>query len=292
MSASPNVRRSEAAPLYERLFTCSPDAIVVVDGDGRIIELNPQAESLFGYGYGELLGTTLEMLIPERLRSVHIAHRAQYASQPLLRRMGAGLALSGRSRDGREFPVDVMLSPVTAEDGQQLVLCVVRDITERTRLEEAVRELASSDALTGLGNYRRLQDGFETEAKRAQRTGRSAALLLLDLDGLKKINDSQGHVVGSRALCRLARALRLECRAVDISARHGGDEFAVILPDTKAEGARSFVRRVTRRLASDGEDPPLSFSYGVAVYPEDGSTLHQLLESADRPLYEMKRSIH
>ncbi len=257
-----------------------------------MIELNPQTESLFGYSHSELLGGTVELLIPERLRPVHIAHRAQYTSQPLLRPMGNGLALYGRRRDGREFPVDVMLSPVKGEDGQQLVLCVVRDITERMRLEEAVRELALSDALTGLGNYRRLQDGFETEAKWAQRTGRSSALLLLDLDGLKKINDGQGHAVGSRALCRVARALRLECRAVDVAARQGGDEFAVILPGTNAEGARSFARRAASRLAADGEDPPLSFSYGVAVYPEDGSTLHQLLESADRPLYEMKRSKH
>jgi len=115
---------------------------------------------------------------------------------------------------------------------------------------------------------------------------------LLDLDGLKKINDTHGHITGSRALCRLADAVRLERRAVDISVRHGGDEFAVILPDASAENALSLAHRISKRLENDGEAPPLSFSYGVAVYPIDGKTLQRILAFADRPLYEMKKSKH
>jgi len=262
---------------------------VVVDCDGRILEVNPRIESLFGYAASELLGSRVEILIPERLRSPHRAHRSEYSRQPLMRPMGTGLDLYGRRKDGSEFPVDVMLSPVDSGE-EQLVLGVVRDITARKRLEDAMRQLVSTDDLTGLGNYRRLQDELERATKWLQRAGRSSALVVLDLDGLKKINDIRGHVVGSSALCRLANAVRLACRSVDVAVRHGGDEFAVILPDTSADGARSLARRIARRLATDGGDPPLSFSYGVAVYPDNGKTLHELLAFADLPLYEMKKS--
>ena len=274
---------------YERLFACSPDAIVVVDCDGRILEVNPRIESLFGYAASELLGSRVEILIPERLRSPHRAHRSEYSRQPLMRPMGTGLDLYGRRKDGSEFPVDVMLSPVDSGE-EQLVLGVIRDVTERKRLEEAMRQLVTTDDLTRLGNYRRLQDEFERATKWLHRAGRSSALVVLDLDGLKKINDIRGHVVGSSALCRLANAVRLACRSVDVAVRHGGDEFAVILPDTSADGARNLARRIALRLARDGGDPPLSFSYGVAVYPDNGKTLHELLAFADLPLYEMKKS--
>jgi two-component system, cell cycle response regulator len=282
-------QRRDTQALFEKLFTSSPDAIVVVDREGRILEANPQVESLFGYTSSDLLGSPVEVLIPDRFRSVHATHRSAYSNQPHMRPMGTGLELCGRRKDGSEFPVDIMLSPVETTESR-LALAVIRDITERKRLEEELRHLASSDPLTGLGNYRRLEDAFETETKWFQRTGRSAALLLLDLDGLKRINDTHGHIVGSRALWRLAEVLRVECRSVDTATRHGGDEFTVILPDTNGEGARNLAHRLATRLANDGGDPPVSFSYGVGVYPQDGKTLHQLLAVSDRLLYKMKKS--
>lgn len=289
MSVPDKVQRLDTQTLYEKLFASSPDAIVVVDSEGCILEANPQIESLFGYSCNDLLGSPVEILIPERFRPVHSTHRRDYGNNACVRPMGTGLQLHGRRKDGSEFPVDVMLSTVETAGGR-FVLGVIRDVTERKHLEAELRQLVSSDPLTGLGNYRRLQEVFEAETKWFQRTGRSAALLLLDLDGLKKINDTHGHHVGSRALCRLASAIQAECRVIDIAARHGGDEFAVILPDTKAEGAQSLARRIASRLAKDREDPPVSFSYGVGAYPHDGKTLNQLLEVADLPLYEMKKS--
>jgi len=285
---SEKTERLDTQTFFEKLFTSLPDAIVVVDSEGRIVEANPQTESLFGYVCSELLGSRIEILLPERFRSSHEAHRGEYGRHAHARPMGAGLELYGRRKDGSEFPVDIMLSPLETANGR-FVLGVIRDITEQKRLEEALRQLVSSDPLTGLGNYRRLEEAFDREAKWFQRTGRSCALLLLDVDGLKAINDTFGHLAGSRALCRLADALRAECRAIDTAVRHGGDEFAVILPDTNADGARSLARRAADRLAS-GVDNPLHFSYGIAVYPQDGQTLHQLLSFADRPLYEMKKS--
>lgn len=280
--------RLDTQTFFEKLFTSLPDAIVVVDSEGRILEANPQTESLFGYACSELLGSRVEILIPERFRSAHAAHRGHFGNHPHIRPMGSGLELFARRKDGSEFPVDIMLSPLETERGR-LVLAVIRDITEQKRLEGELRELVSSDPLTRLGNYRRLQEAFDAEIKWFQRTGRSSALLLLDVDGLKAINDAYGHLAGSRALCRLADALRTECRAVDTPARHGGDEFAVILPDTNADGARNLARRVADRLVNDVRNP-LHFSYGVAAYPHDGQTLQQLLSAADRPLYEMKKS--
>ena len=163
------------------------------------------------------------------------------------------------------------------------------DITERKSTEEETLHLATSDPLTGLVNNRRLFDAFKTEAQRSQRTGRSLALLLFDVDGLKKINDTHGHLTGSRALCRIANILRDQCRNIDVPARYGGDEFAVILPETGFEGAQRFSSRIRERLASDDQQPQLSASVGVAVCPRDGETIEELLPIADRALYEMKR---
>ena len=289
MNESQKPNRLDTEALYKELFASSPDAIVVVDSDGNILDANPQAESTFGYAPGELVGSPVEILIPERFRNPHVEHRREYASRSRMRPMGSGLELYGRCKDGREFPVEVMLSPV--ESGEELlVLTVIRDITERKRLEEEMRQLALNDPLTGLGNYRRLQETFDAEIKWFHRIGRSFALLLLDVDGLKKINDSQGHLAGSHTLCRLANAIRAACRAIDAPVRVGGDEFVVILPDTNVKGAQTLAQRIVDHLANDGETLPPSFSYGAAVYPFDGETLDQLLAVADRPLYEMKKS--
>lgn len=279
----------DAQALFEKLFTCSPDAIVVVDSKGRILEANPQVESLFGYACGELLGSLVEVLIPDRFRSVHPTRRSGYNDRPSMRPMGSGLELYGKRKDGSEFPVDIMISPVETTDGK-LMLGVIRDITEQKRMVEELRQVARSDSLTGLGNYRRLTDAFETEAKRFGRSGRFFALLLIDVNELKKINDTHGHLAGDRALCRLAEALLVECRSVDAPTRYGGDEFAVILPETNAEGAGNLAQRLASRLTNDSEVPAISFSYGVGVYPHDGKTLQQLIEVADRLLYEMKKS--
>lgn len=281
--------RPDAATLFEKLFVSSPDAIVVIGSDGSILESNPQAEVLFGYSSGELLGKSVEILIPERFRGDHPAHRSDYGNHPRMRPMGTGLELYGQRKDGSEFPVDIMLSPVQTADGHY-VLAVIRDVAERRQLEENLRQLASTDALTGLGNSRRLQEAFDTERKWFDRVGRRCGLLLIDVDGLKQINDLHGHLEGDRALCNLADVLRLECRAVDTATRQGGDEFAVILPDTDGAGARSLASRALSRLAKGGEVPSVSFSYGVAVLPDDGTTLHQLLSIADHSLYEMKQS--
>jgi diguanylate cyclase (GGDEF)-like protein len=162
------------------------------------------------------------------------------------------------------------------------------DITEQRALEDHLRRQASNDSLTGLANHRRLFDVLQAEICRSKRTEREFSLLLLDLDGLKVINDRFGHLAGDRALCRLAQSLTDCCRSIDTAARQGGDEFAVVLPETAAAAATLVARRICELLAKDSEEPALSVSVGAASYPKDAENVGTLLYAADMALYAMK----
>ena len=161
-------------------------------------------------------------------------------------------------------------------------------LLDNVQIFRQVRILAISDSLTGLANYRRLVDVLQSELERSGRTNRSFSVLLMDLDGLKRINDKYGHLAGSQALCRVASILRLNCRSIDTAARYGGDEFALVLPETKEYAAQQVAERIRNCLLADQEAPRLSLSVGIATFPQCGSTVQQLLEHADRVLYEMK----
>jgi diguanylate cyclase (GGDEF)-like protein len=147
---------------------------------------------------------------------------------------------------------------------------------------------AATDALTGLANYRRLSETIESEIKRSERTARTFAVLIFDLDGMKRINDSHDHMAGDRALCRLADIFRFFCRSIDTVAWYGGDEFAIILPETGAKDTDAVGRRICECLSSDRENPLPSVRVGSAVYPEDGTTIETLFQAADRALYKLK----
>jgi diguanylate cyclase (GGDEF)-like protein len=154
--------------------------------------------------------------------------------------------------------------------------------------ESQLVEAAVTDPLTGLSNYRRLLEVISVEIARANRHQRQFAVVFFDMDGLKRINDELGHLTGSRAVCRLATTLNAALRTTDTAARYGGDEFVVVLSDTDYQGAALVVERTHERLADDPEEPRLSVSAGIAVYPTDGHTPTTLLSAADRALYANK----
>ena len=159
------VRLSEER--FRSLFEFSPDAIIVSDQDGKIAEINAQVEKFFGYGRGELLGQSVETLVPERFRRGHPAHRKEYSAEPRTRPMGIGLELYARRKDGTEFPVDIMLSPVKTEGGK-LVLSVIRDLSEKKKAEE---ELARKERET-----RYLEEELNTEHRFEDIIGESVGL--------------------------------------------------------------------------------------------------------------------
>jgi diguanylate cyclase (GGDEF)-like protein/PAS domain S-box-containing protein len=262
----------ESARNFRTLFETMASAIFICRGK-FLSYVNRAAEVITGYTREELVSMDFcDLVHPD--------------SKDLITK-GSRYEIKILTKDREERWLDITATAVDL-DGIPGRLVSAFDFTEHKRVEERAQLLAVTDPLTGLGNYRCLLQVLDAEVKRFDRTGRPFAVLLLDLDELKKVNDGYGHIVGSRALCRLGDVLRFHCRAIDTAARYGGDEFAVVLPETTAAAARIVASRIREQLARDNEQPALSVSIGVAEYPEGGQTIEELLRTADRELYEMK----
>jgi diguanylate cyclase (GGDEF)-like protein len=240
---------------------------------------------------GELHGFPLEFLcVPVLLWSAFRLGRRPTAAALLLM---ASLAISGTLNGHGPFIWnDPTKSLIIVQSFMSVTAVMTLSLSalasEYVIATAQLRELVVTDPLTGLPNYRRLVEVLGAEIARSNRTDEPCAVVFFDMDGLKRINDELGHLIGSRAVCRFAETLRASCRATDTAARYGGDEFVCVLPDTDEEGASVVIRRVVERLAEDPDKPQLSTSAGVAVYPKDGGTPTTLLSAADRALYAVK----
>ena len=186
---------------------------------------------------------------------------------------------------------EVRLEPLRTPSGEiSGCLGSAMDITDRKRTEEQTHYQARHDALTGLANYREFMDRLEQEVRRAERSQHPFTVLLLDLDGLKRINDFHGHLAGNRALQRLAAVMNEHCRSTDLAVRYGGDEFAVILIDSDKGMAEQVAHRIENGLHAGQGKPAISVSIGIGIYPDDGRTAAELIEAADQQLYRYKRT--
>jgi diguanylate cyclase (GGDEF)-like protein/PAS domain S-box-containing protein len=290
--------RRQADERFRALLESAPDGMIIVDADGLILLVNAQAESLFGYSREKLLGQALEILLPERLRSAHREYRAEFGADPEARPMGSEIELLARRADGSEFPVEVSLSPLRTEQGV-IVTAAVRDITARKQAEERLAHQALHDALTGLPNRVLLNDRLELALARASRAGTDVAVLFVDLDRFKLINDTRGHVIGDQVLVALAERLRAVVRPTDTVARFGGDEFVVICENTMATWEATMlgerIAEVLRRpFDVAGEEIFLSVSVGIAVADTGtaaltgASSAGSLLRDADAAMYRAK----
>ncbi len=263
--------------LFYGICRCSPD--------GSFLDVNQALMTMLGY-------TSKKGLLAANLASAVILHpttRARILGQFGHKDRIKAFETEWKRNDGTSVRVRLAGRKVCAEQGaRESYELIVEDVTKQRALESQLRRQATHDALTGLSNYRQLLGVLSTEIKRSERTGREFALLLLDLNRLKHINDRHGHLVGNKAVCRLADALRICSRDIDTAARFGGDEFALVLPETGADAAGLVARRVCDSLANDTEKPRLSVSVGVAIHPRNGETVENLLRMADHALYKMK----
>jgi diguanylate cyclase (GGDEF)-like protein/PAS domain S-box-containing protein len=256
--------------------------------EGQFLDVNQAMTAILGYASREeLLAVNLagEILMDP-------ARRAQLLGESGDKDRVDPLEVDWKRKDGTSLKVRLSGREVSTEEGKQDGYeIIVEDVTKQRQLEDQLRQQATRDPLTGLANYRYLTGMLESEIERSKRTGREFAILLFDLDGLKQINDRYGHIKGSEALCRLADVLATGCRSIDTAARFGGDEFALVLPETGALAARMVARRLCDNFADDGRRPKLSVSVGVAIYPAEGETIEALLSAADVALYAMKAKI-
>ncbi|MEQ1517873.1 MAG: sensor domain-containing diguanylate cyclase [Usitatibacteraceae bacterium] len=295
--------------IYHHIFEHTPDALLMVDPAGNIIDANGQAEAVFGFARADLIGRVLESLIPARFAAAHAAHRAEFARHPYTRRMGSQQkALMALRQDGSEFPAEIMISPLKTDEAM-FTLCAVRDISERVKAEELLSRhtaelealhaqlkiLASRDGLTGLLNRATFREQVERLLHSTARSGESISVLLIDLDHFKLVNDQFGHSEGDRVLLAVAGALAGTCRQDDIAARYGGEEFVVALPDTDERGAMTVGENFRTAIANiSGLRRDLTASVGIATYTPSGALrssvamFERLINDADTALYAAK----
>src|SRR6266403_1073721 len=280
--AQNRLRHSEAS--YRVLAGNLSYGICRCDRDGKFLEVNEAMVKMLGYASKEeLLGVNLASgLIQDP------GKRAQLLGQPDRQGSVDPIEIEWKRKDGTILKVRLDGHEVMGEQGElDAYEVITEDVTKQRQLEDHLRQQAARDSLTGLANYRHLVEVLDMEIKRSARTERGFALLLFDLDGLKQINDRYGHLTGSHAICRVADVLSF-CRDIDTAARYGGDEFAVVLPETGAEAASQVAQRICDSIADDAMGPQLSVSIGVAVYPHDGERIEALLRKADVAMYAMK----
>jgi len=283
------LRHSEAR--YRALVGNLSYGICRCDGEGKFLDVNQALVTMLGYASRkELMAThhVSEILCNGSKRQQLLGLSPGKDGED----GGVRLEIDWRRKDGTPLKVRLSGRQASTEGEKDSYEIIVEDVTQQRKLEDHLRQQAAKDPLTGLANYRHLVEILDTEIKRSERTGREFALLFLDLDGLKKINDRFGHVVGSEALCRLGDVLSNSCRNMDTAARFGGDEFAVILPETGEVPANLVAGRICDNLARDGRKPKLSVSIGVAIYPKNGEKIDTLMGAADVALYSMKARAH
>lgn len=291
--------RREAEARYRTLVEHAPEAILLFSPDGGIVEFNENALQLFRYRREELLGRSIQSISPLRQGDGRLSSRA---GQEYLKRAIEGEApvfeWNHRDSAGRQLPCEVRLVRMPGE--QLLIRASVTDISERQRYQREIERLAYSDELTGLPNRRLLLDRLQHAMDREHREGSLGALLFIDLDHFKTVNDSLGHLVGDALLCEVTTRLAGELRTEDTLARLGGDEFVVLLealgqePKAVAEHAAAVGEKLLRGLQGscliDGHELAISASIGIALHPLGLQQASDILKQADTAMYRAKHA--
>lgn len=281
-------------------------AVIIIDTNGAIIHANPLAETMFGYGIGELQGKSIEELVPKRFRKKHKSHRDGYQANPSNRPMGAYYNLKGLKKNGREFRVDIALNPLHEHD-EVYIACSILDITEKMTAAELalnlkkenvrLAKLAQRDPLTQAYNRRMMNGLFPKIVENCQKLNKPISTIMLDVDHFKSFNDTYGHQTGDRVLKELAHIAQIHIRENDFLIRYGGEEFLIIMPNCGLQQATEVSERIRSSLEKDMQlEHQITASFGVSTYGFEGGKLSankilsKLIGESDQALYNAKHN--
>ncbi|MCC2957034.1 EAL domain-containing protein [Massilia sp. IC2-477] len=284
------MRLQESEEFFRLTFNQAAVGIVLLGGDGRVLRTNSKMSQILGYSEIELLQRFYQQLMCEE----DLAEE-----QALINRLKAGEISDYQRekrlqrRDGAQVWVSVSVSAMRDANGRQRFICVVKDIQRQKQAEEALLRMANHDALTGLPNRVLMQDRLGQAIMHAHRAGRQVAVMFIDLDRFKHVNDSLGHDAGDALIVEIARRLSASLRESDTVARQGGDEFVVVLPDLAGQDdatkvARKLLDNLFQPMLLCGHEVFPSGSIGIAMYPRDGADSATLLKCADSAMYGSK----
>jgi diguanylate cyclase (GGDEF)-like protein/PAS domain S-box-containing protein len=282
---------------HRAVIESSLDGVIAIDSRGRVVEFNPAAERTFGYRSEDAIGRELaELIIPPEDREAYRRSLARGFQQGDWRILDRRIELTGLRADGSKLPVELSLTLVEGSaETSPVVYGFIRDISERRRGEEQLAHMAYHDPLTGLPNRILIEQQLDLGLARARRTEVAVALMFVDLDDFKEVNDRLGHAAGDQLLAAVATRLRSALRDSDVLARHGGDEFLVLLSDLEddpAPAAESVAAKLFEALREPfvvgGAELRTGASIGVSVYPDDASDTEALLRHADAAMYQAK----
>ncbi len=286
-SADGTVTMSDQETMFRTTMAAAQVGIFVLQ-DQRFRFVNPFLAGLLGYAEEELIGRMgpLDVVAPE-YHGIVVENMARRAAGVA----GHAYELVIVRKDGSRFPATV-LGAAALIDGRPASVGTLLDISTQKAAEQRIRELADYDVLTGLPNRRLLQERFPQLLAAAERDEEELAVIFLDLDHFKRVNDSLGHSVGDELLCEVARRLGSVVRRVDTLARLGGDEFIFAMPGFHSAAAADVARRLLQVFARPfeiaGHELTVTPSLGVSIYPHDGEDLETLLRNADTAMYQAK----
>lgn len=294
------------------------DAVITTDEFGNIQDFNTSAERMFGYCQDEIFGQNVSKLMPEAYGKLHDKFMKNYISGSGTTMMGKGRALLGKRKDGSVFPIDVALTEFSL-DNRRIFIGTIRDITKQKENENALHKvqqeleqrveqrttelrkaneklehLVSHDTLTGLPNRFLFNERFIQELSRSQRHHVCLALLYMDLDGFKAVNDSLGHEAGDTLLREVAERMRAVVRKEDTLARIGGDEFILVasninVADEATRIAEKIINAVNRPFKLKDRLVDVGISIGISCFPDHGGDIDSLMHQADIAMYQAKQ---
>jgi diguanylate cyclase (GGDEF)-like protein/PAS domain S-box-containing protein len=297
--------RREAEYLRRAILEAAPLSIIATDAGGTVTAVNPAAERMLWYKSGELVGGPCtriheqqELAQRGRELSAELGRTIEADFEVLVHKSRFGIAEESEwsyvRKNGSRFPVNLAVTALRDERGEiSGFLSIAYDITERKRRDEYTRHIAHHDFLTGLPNRVLLQDRMRSAIQRARRDGARVAVMMLDLDHFKRVNDSLGHHVGDQLLQTVASRILGCVRGSDTVARMGGDEFAILLCDVHGDAgvervAQEIIEQVAAPIEVGGHELFVTPSIGISRYPDDGQDLQALLMNADSAMYQAK----